>query len=689
MARDVALGNPAEHPAEDAFNRMAFCNALADRIAALDDSDSAAVIGLYGKWGYGKSTVLNFIRHRLETTYPASIAVVAFNPWLFTSQDDLLVSFLGFVKKLQEADKKNVRELVLNAMQFSGAAGMIPLVGAGLTKLVDQIKKAADKTLEAQQAELVARARARPMIVVMIDDLDRLDRNEVMLMLKMVRLNSNIPRLVYVMAFDDEIIGAVAGSAYGLNAGAGREFLEKIVQFPFSIPAIGHARLVDYVMQHARAACAHAAIAFDEALWKEFEQIASRHFSLRLTTPRQAIRYGAAVDFALPMLKGEVDPVHQMVVEGIRILFPDLYAFMRDNLELLADSYYSEAMIDRLKPVTGPADSPGGMAALALVEYLLKPERNRASIRRRFGNSRYFGRYFEYSVRPTDILEGEIDQLIAMLKKGEKKEEKRAVELLRKLMLRNAPDVPVLLREAVANGSDTDRIRIAGCLMMATATDMPAPFNSTPGAIAAAALTAELVLYPWHGGDRSNAEMTIWRERQTEELTTLLSFEAHPAMLPLVADAVMSMNAKLAEFEQRLDEPKLAAIRAVVLERMKSEADANMHQLFAPGSDGFALFEWWRQHDQTSFVSWFSPRVEQDPDVANGLLDFFDRHSIDVVMEMHPYLVSNWIEPLVLLHAARKHHGIPDGPVNDSPHRELLHIYKADPHRFTRRATPP
>jgi len=59
---DRILDNPVHSPEEDEFNRWPFSKRLADTIANFDARGGAPAIGIYGRWGYGKSTVLNFIR---------------------------------------------------------------------------------------------------------------------------------------------------------------------------------------------------------------------------------------------------------------------------------------------------------------------------------------------------------------------------------------------------------------------------------------------------------------------------------------------------------------------------------------------------------------------------------------------------------------------------------------------------
>jgi hypothetical protein len=69
---------PISDPRLDVFDREPFARRIADTIGERKDP-SSLVIGIYGPWGDGKTTVLNFIRGRLKDY--ASIICVSFNPW--------------------------------------------------------------------------------------------------------------------------------------------------------------------------------------------------------------------------------------------------------------------------------------------------------------------------------------------------------------------------------------------------------------------------------------------------------------------------------------------------------------------------------------------------------------------------------------------------------------------------------
>lgn len=681
MTRDIALGNPAERPEEDAFNRMPFCVALANRIANLNNDEGAAVIGLYGKWGYGKSTVLNFVKHHLEQNYAERVSVISFNPWLFTEQKDLLLVFFKILEEARNSKKTGVKIAADLATRFSGIFGMVPIVGNGLAKLIEQIGGEAKPSLQDRQAAQKEVSENDTTIVILIDDVDRLDRQEVMLILKLVRLNSNLPRLVYLLAFDDEIISVVAGSAYGDTPSAGREFLEKIVQFPFVIPALGQERLSAYVMELARKACEQAAIELDVTDWSAFSGVVKSEFSLRLRTPRQAIRYAAALEFALPMLRGEVNPVHQMVIEGIRILYPEVYGFIRDNIRLMTDSSLfserDEKIDERLQETRSDKN-----AAKALVEFFFTQHRENSHIPRALSDTRYFYRYFEYSVRPSDILESEIENILQLLS-----EDASCSEPLRVLLERDAEVTLNLLHEELQRGSILSRNRLVEALMLASKSATPNPYHSSAAAKKTAWLCAYALLDDPGRPEKNEKMREIRYEIKRDAIKKALASECNPVLLPLLLREISNQNSEEGFKNFRLEEVDLASCENVVSLRLQNYATEFISDLYRVGSDGHCLFESWRRYDSDSFRTWFEGRLLHEPSEAQKLLDYFSRDSIELILLAHSYQVSRWVDSGRLLDATRICYDI-KAPFSGqgSPFEEILKIYQSDPNRFTRRS---
>ena len=69
--------------------------------------------------------------------------------------------------------------------------------------------------------------------VVFIDDLDRLPADELQEMFRVIKSVANFPNVVYVLAYDREVVSAALDK---FHPGRGELFLEKIVQMPVALP---------------------------------------------------------------------------------------------------------------------------------------------------------------------------------------------------------------------------------------------------------------------------------------------------------------------------------------------------------------------------------------------------------------------------------------------------------------------
>lgn len=78
---------------------------LAERVG-----DRGYIVGLYGHWGEGKSTVLNFVRQGLAAYPEDRVAVVEFNPWFDSDETHLYAEFLHSVAAAVGADLELTHE---------------------------------------------------------------------------------------------------------------------------------------------------------------------------------------------------------------------------------------------------------------------------------------------------------------------------------------------------------------------------------------------------------------------------------------------------------------------------------------------------------------------------------------------------------------------------------------------------
>lgn len=428
---------PIRSRKEDRFNRGAFATRIANTIATRSDP-SSIVIGLYAPWGDGKTSTLHFMEEVL-VEHP-HIVVVNFNPWHFRSEEQLLKSFFATLAEALGKSLPAMKEkigsifkdygslLSLASFSFGGVVQLNP--GDAVKGVGEALSTIELDTLRTRIEKFLAESGKR--VVVLIDDIDRLDRVETQAILKLVKLSASFDHTCYVLSFDDEMVAAAIGEQYGQGGSeAGRNFLEKIIQVPLHLPPPDQNSLRQMTFKDVDAALTQEGINLSQADIDAFV----RHFidglEPRLSTPRQAKLYVNALTFALPLLKGEAHPVDVMLIEGVRIFCPKLYIAIRDNPEYFLkgrpnDHQQAEALKQQVaelisQSLNNISTREQQEMRIGLLEPLFPRLKNtiyghewdkKWASEQRICSDEYFKRYFTYGVPLGDVSDIEVRRLL-------------------------------------------------------------------------------------------------------------------------------------------------------------------------------------------------------------------------------------------------------------------------------------
>jgi len=225
---------PLSRPEDDLFGRWSFAQHLADTIASKSDPGSL-VISLNGEWGEGKSTVLNFVETALSLR--ENVIPYRFNPWRFPTEPELLTAFFhGLSDAIGCAlptRKERIGEWVAEYLPAPAAILGRVEIAEEMGKLLSTVR------LEELRDRVgsILREEGR-IVVVLMDDIDRLEKHEIQATFRLVKLTASFDNVVYILAFDDDVVAEALQERYGTaSADAGRRFLEKIVQVPLQLPA--------------------------------------------------------------------------------------------------------------------------------------------------------------------------------------------------------------------------------------------------------------------------------------------------------------------------------------------------------------------------------------------------------------------------------------------------------------------
>jgi hypothetical protein len=199
------------------------------------------------------------------------MVVIPFSPWLITNRTALVSNFFAQISSaiaeaerripkswniVRKAARKNLnraRSLLNRFSKFasilsSAASAYDPtLVSAAAAGSLTAVEKITDggrteHTIEEMKSELslalsqIATADPTFRILVLIDDLDRLDPDDAVEVLRLVKAVGDFPAITYLLAYDKAALAkAIEHSA---KVDSGESYLEKIIQFSFKVPPL-------------------------------------------------------------------------------------------------------------------------------------------------------------------------------------------------------------------------------------------------------------------------------------------------------------------------------------------------------------------------------------------------------------------------------------------------------------------
>ncbi|HEY3567335.1 MAG TPA: P-loop NTPase fold protein [Thermoanaerobaculia bacterium] len=342
----VSSDRPLESPDLDRLGYAPFACHLAKSLTETL-SHEGLVLGLYGDWGSGKSTLINFLIKELgsydEKRRPI---LVKFNPWWYSGSSSLVSRFLlefshGISGWTRVSDK--FRE------SFSDLADVLGDVGVG------GVKVSAGKAVSALLRPNRSAERLREKVVqgleeldrrilVIVDDVDRLHRDEILHLFLAIKAIGSFPRTNYVLAMDKRVVVDALDRA---GFGNGEEFLEKIIQVPLSLPDVDPSALEGMLSEQLNKILSDLPEGqFDLERWGWLFTHGIRPI---LRTPRQVIRLVNCLSMVYPVVKGEVNPVDLIGIEMLKLFFDPVYQAIRRNPSMFLPnlSHWSMAESDR------------------------------------------------------------------------------------------------------------------------------------------------------------------------------------------------------------------------------------------------------------------------------------------------------------------------------------------------------
>ena len=168
-------------------------------------------------------------------------------------------------------------------------------------------------------------------VIIFIDDIDRLERDFMRMLLRMIRLNADFSNVTYVLAFDRFVVERNLDEENGIR---GRDYLEKIIQTSFEIPKPEPQTIHDIF--GAKMAVVLTSIKTTRPLDRHrWGNVFHSGFKEHFKTIRNINRYMNGLWLTLTPVAEEVDLVDFLVIELIRVFHPEVYLGVAQSKDML------------------------------------------------------------------------------------------------------------------------------------------------------------------------------------------------------------------------------------------------------------------------------------------------------------------------------------------------------------------
>jgi len=334
---------PILSSAQDKLGRTVFAKYLA-RCMLDHKYPESLVIGLFGGWGVGKTSIINLTLEELRAASSNMLdeekpIILNFSPWSYSGQNQLIYSFFRRLSSEIwqfpefEHSKKIIYLLELYISYFTHKP--IPVSFrpkfSGFKK--DYYGWESGRDLTQVKAELNALlTQQKRKFIIFIDNISRIQEQEVREIFQIVKSIGDFSNTVYLLSCDKE---QVIRTINHLQGSGGTEYIDKIIQLPFDVTPIAKQELENILFDRLNKIIQTLSTeTWNKAYWTEL------YYSLLkdlFTNCRDITRYVNTLSFGFLRIKEVVNPVDFFAITAIGVFEPDVYYGIRDNKDLFTD----------------------------------------------------------------------------------------------------------------------------------------------------------------------------------------------------------------------------------------------------------------------------------------------------------------------------------------------------------------
>lgn len=332
----------------DLLNRQSIVKSISSLILRAD-LDYCVTVGLNGKWGCGKTSVMNLVEEDIKGIAQESHTIfLHFYPWYYSTQSNLVQSFFNslitlfstvdhkYQRKLRT--KKLIRLTKIITKPLAKYSNLIELLNQYLEQISSTFDNISIEEMKSDISEELKKLETR--VIVIIDDIDRLDGQELMQVFKLIRGVADFSNVMFILEYDELVVSSLIKN---LSIEDPHLFLQKIINISISLPDVNSEVLHSYVYNK------YHSIISSNNYDKEYEM----HIMINciypyVTTLREANLIINHFKIIYKTITNPINPVNLLALSVIAIKKPEVYEWVKNNRYELTFNSKSKKVLDKI-----------------------------------------------------------------------------------------------------------------------------------------------------------------------------------------------------------------------------------------------------------------------------------------------------------------------------------------------------
>jgi ABC-type dipeptide/oligopeptide/nickel transport system ATPase subunit len=235
---------------DDALNFTQYATVLSNII--MNTTTLPFTVGIFGDWGSGKTTLMRMIQDQVNSK---NCKTIWFNAWKYDDKQYLSKALLKTIydeaMKSTDINVEVLKEILKRAVDFVGQVTQDKKWGTLFFETFS-LDPAYRNLVEDMTHQIIKQyVGDKGRLVIFIDDLDRCLPENAITILETIKLYLDNERCVIVLGADRDVIEMAITQRYPKLKITGKDYLEKVVQLPFTIPQPETTRLRQYLSQQS------------------------------------------------------------------------------------------------------------------------------------------------------------------------------------------------------------------------------------------------------------------------------------------------------------------------------------------------------------------------------------------------------------------------------------------------------